>query len=48
MMLMGAGYIQEDKIMHHVLFWGGQLLGGTGIAHKLQKKEIKLPIGKRK
>lgn len=41
MMLMGAGYIPHDKIMHHLLFWGGQLLGGVGITHKAIKKELK-------
>lgn len=39
-MLFAANYVKPHTVAYQVLFYGGTLLGGTGIIHKAQKKEF--------
>ena len=43
-----ASEVVEDPTIKFILYWGGTLLGGTGVAHKIKKGELKLPDGMRK
>jgi len=45
--LIAANYIPPDKTAHIILSIAGQVLGGTGVAHKFKKSETirKLPSG---
>ena len=50
LMLTAAGYVPQEKILHQVLFFGGQLLGGVGIGHRVvkvrkAKKEAGMTLG---
>ena len=45
--LIAANYIPRDKTAYYILNIAGELLGGVGIAHKLNKAD-KLPEGIRK
>jgi hypothetical protein len=41
-MAIASNIFPEYTVMHNLLYWGGQLIGGTGVVHKAVKGQLKL------